>query len=96
MASDKKTDIKKGVADTQLANLSRNKLMDELKRRGYSTNQIMDKNGLTGPEIEALATSSTGNFNMGGSVTKNRKGGNDYRKGGYVLSTIDNRKKSMG
>jgi hypothetical protein len=33
---------------------------------------------------------------MGGAVTKNRKGGNDYRKGGYVLSTVDNRKKSMG
>ena len=31
----------------------------------------------------------------GGSITKNRKGGNDYRKGGYVLSTVDNRKKSM-
>jgi len=28
----------------------------------------------------------------GGSVTKNRIGGNDYRKGGYVLNTIDNRK----
>ena len=29
----------------------------------------------------------------GGSITKNRMGGNDYRKGGYVLSTVDNRKK---
>jgi len=29
---------------------------------------------------------------MGGSITKNRIGANDYRKGGYVLSTIDNRK----
>ena len=24
---------------------------------------------------------------------KKSKGGNDYRKGGYVLSTVDNRKK---
>ena len=95
MANDKNTDVKKGVIDAQLANLTRNKLMDELKRRGYSTDQIMNKQGLTGPEIEALATSSTGNFNMGGAVTKNRKGGNDYRKGGYELSTVDNRKKSM-
>ena len=94
MANDtKKVDIKKGVADTQLSNLSRNKLMNELKRRGYSTKQIMDQNGLTGPEIEALATSGTGNFNMGGMGTKNRIGGNDYRKGGYVLNTVDNRKK---
>jgi len=30
--------------------------------------------------------------NKGGSVTKNRKGANDYRKGGYVLNTTDNRK----
>ncbi len=29
----------------------------------------------------------------GGSITKNRIGGNDYRTGGYVLSTVDNRKK---
>ena len=28
----------------------------------------------------------------GGSITKNRIGANDYRKGGYVLNTTDNRK----
>jgi hypothetical protein len=32
-------------------------------------------------------------LNKGGSATKNRIGANDYRKGGYVLSTKDNRKK---
>lgn len=30
---------------------------------------------------------------MGGSVKKKRMGSTDYRKGGYVLSTVDNRKK---
>ena len=30
--------------------------------------------------------------NKGGSITKNKIGANDYRKGGYVLSTKDNRK----
>jgi hypothetical protein len=30
---------------------------------------------------------------MGGSITKKRIGANDYRKGGYVLSTVDRRKK---
>jgi hypothetical protein len=30
---------------------------------------------------------------MGGSVNKKRIGATDYRKGGYVLSTIDRRKK---
>jgi hypothetical protein len=29
---------------------------------------------------------------MGGSISKKRIGANDYRKGGYVLSTMDNRK----
>jgi uncharacterized protein (DUF2461 family) len=62
MANDtKKVDTKKGVADSQLANLTRTKLIDELKRRGYSTKQLMDQDGLTGPEIEALATSGNGN-----------------------------------
>ena len=66
MANDtKKVDIKKGVADSQLANLTRTKLIDELKRRGYSTKQLMDQDGLTGPEIEALATSGNG-MNKGG------------------------------
>jgi len=31
--------------------------------------------------------------NKGGSITKKRIGTNDYRKGGYVLSSVDNRKK---
>jgi len=31
--------------------------------------------------------------NKGGSITKNRMGMNDYRKGGYILSSVDNRKK---
>ena len=88
----KKVDTKKGVADSQLANLTRTKLIDELKRRGYSTKQLMNQEGLTGPEIEALATSGNG-MNKGGMGTKNRIGGNDYRKGGYVLNTVDNRKK---
>jgi len=30
--------------------------------------------------------------NIDTSATKNRKGANDYRKGGYVLSTVDKRK----
>jgi len=30
--------------------------------------------------------------NKGGAITKNRMGINDYRKGGYVLSSVDNRK----
>ena len=87
----KKVDTKKAVADSQLSNLTRTKLIDELKRRGYSTKQLMDQDGLTGPEIEALATSGNG-MNKGGMGTKNRIGGNDYRKGGYVLNTVDNRK----
>jgi hypothetical protein len=35
----------------------------------------------------------TVNKNKGGSVTKSSKGAQDFRKGGMVLSTVDNRKK---
>ena len=67
----KKVDTKKGVADSQLSNLTRTKLIDELKRRGYSTKQLMNQDGLTGPEIEALATSGNG-MNKGGSTMKKK------------------------
>ena len=52
------------------------------KQKADLEKQIKDK------ELNAAATKSNG-----GSITKNRIGGNDYRKGGYVLSTVDNRKK---
>jgi hypothetical protein len=67
----KKVDTNKGVADSQLSNLTRTKLIDELKRRGYSTKQLMNQDGLTGPEIEALATSGS-NMNKGGSAMKKK------------------------
>lgn len=89
MAEDNKTDA--GVPDTQLTNLTRQELMKELQRRGRSTDDIMNKKNLTGPELEAIYTLNEGKA-MGGSITKKRIGANDYRKGGYVLSTMDNRK----
>ena len=67
----KKDTTNKGVADSQLSNLTRTKLIDELKRRGYSTKQLMNQDGLTGPEIEALATSGS-NMNKGGSAMKKK------------------------
>jgi len=90
MPKDNKTDA--GVPDTQLTNLTRQELMKELQRRGRSTDDIMNKKNLTGPELEAIYTLNEG-MAMGGSVNKKRIGANDYRKGGYVLSTIDRRKK---
>ena len=54
------------------------------KQKADLNKQIKDK------ELNKAAAKS-----KGGSITKNRKGGNDYRKGGYVLSTVDNRKKKM-
>ena len=89
MAQDNKTDA--GVPDTQLTNLTRQELMKELQRRGRSTDDIMNKKNLTGPELEAIYTLNEG-MAMGGSVNKKRIGANDYREGGYVLSTMDNRK----
>lgn len=90
MAKDNQTDT--GVPDTQLTNLSRQQLMKELQRRGRSADDIMNKKNLTGPELEALFTLDEG-MAKGGSVNKKRIGATDYRKGGYVLSTIDRRKK---
>jgi len=87
--ADNKTDA--GVPDTQLTNLSRQGLMKELQRRGRSAEDIMNKTNLTGPELEALYTLNEG-MAVGGSVNKKRIGANDYRKGGYVLSTMDNRR----
>ena len=89
MAKENQTDA--GVPDTQLTNLSRQQLMKELQRRGRSADDIMNKKNLSGPELEALFTLDEG-MAMGGSVNKKRIGANDYRKGGYVLSTMDNRK----
>jgi hypothetical protein len=90
MPKDNKTDA--GVPDTQLTNLTRQELMKELRRRGRSDTDILNKENMTGPELEALFTLNEG-MAMGGSVNKKRIGANDYRKGGYVLSTIDRRKK---
>ena len=88
---DKKDTTNKGVADSQLANLTRTKLIDELKRRGYSTKQLMNQDGLTGPEIEALATSGNG-MNKGGSATskKNNMGGI------AIIIGMGKNKKNMG
>jgi len=90
MADGTKTDA--GVPDSQLTNLSRQQLMQELRRRGRTTDDIMNQQNLTGPELEALFTLDEG-MAKGGSVNKKRIGATDYRKGGYVLSTIDRRKK---
>jgi hypothetical protein len=86
----KKDTTKKGVADTQLSNLSRTKLIDELKRRGYSTKQLMNQDGLTGPEIEALATSGS-NMNKGGSAMKKKGMG-----GIAIIIGMGKNKKNMG
>ena len=50
-------EVPKGeIADTQLTNLSRTELRNELYKRGYTPEDILNKDKLTGPEIEALAT----------------------------------------
>ena len=59
---------KGAVADTQLTNLSKNELMDELYKRGRTPEDIMNQTNLTGPEIEALATLNE--KNKGGNISK--------------------------
>ena len=59
-AVEAKSDDAIGVADTQLTNLSRQELMNELYRRGRTPEDIINQTNLTGPEIEALATLGEG------------------------------------
>ena len=79
-------------------------VMNEVKNIQYENKRNVEtdrESKFTGPEIEAMATMGEKKKDAaskmlkasGGSITKNRMGGNDYRKGGYVLSTVDNRKK---
>jgi PIN domain nuclease of toxin-antitoxin system len=89
MAKDNQADA--GIPDTQLSNLTRQELVSEMYRRGFTYEDIMNKK-LPGAALEAFAILNEGKA-MGGSITKKRIGATDYRKGGYVLSTIDRRKK---
>ena len=67
-AVEAKSDVDVGVADTELTNLSRQELMNELYRRGRTPEDIMNQTNLTGPEIEALATLNE--KNKGGTISK--------------------------
>jgi len=60
------------------------RVYDEIQARLEKTNDFDDKT-LSRREKEKK-------LSKGGAPTKNRIGGNDYRKGGYVLNTTDNRK----
>ena len=61
------------------------RVYEEIQARMNKTNDFDDKT-LTRRAAEKK-------LSKGGATTKNRIGGNDYRKGGYVLNTVDNRKK---
>jgi hypothetical protein len=61
---------------------------EEIQARMNKTNDF-DSKTLTRRAKERVTKSK------GGTTTKNRIGGNDYRKGGYVLSTVDNKKKKQ-
>ena len=59
---------KGAVADTQLTNLSRQELMNELYLRGRTPEDVINQTNLTGPELEALATLNE--KNKGGNISK--------------------------
>ena len=59
---------KGAVADTQLTNLSRQELMNELYLRGRTPEDVINQTNLTGPELEALATLNE--KNKGGTISK--------------------------
>jgi len=66
------------------------------KQKADLEKQVEARNPKNAPKEKKVLNEDIKNAlrnNKGGSITKNRIGGNDYRKGGYVLSTVDNRKK---
>tara|TARA_R110000744_G_scaffold110131_1_gene207789 strand:+ start:575 stop:949 length:375 start_codon:yes stop_codon:yes gene_type:complete len=78
------TEYPKGTDKVDPTLLTR--VYEEIQARMNKTNDFDDKT-LTRRAKERMTKAS------GGSITKKNIGGNDYRKGGYVLSTVDNRKK---
>jgi len=53
---------------------------------------LEDVEGYTKPELLDIINDYM-SYNKGGSVSKKTKGSSDYRKGGMVISTVDNRKR---
>ena len=70
--------------------LNQNKENDRESK--FSPQEKMKAINILSQQKKELAKQMTTKQSMGGSITKNRMGGNDYRKGGYVLNTTDNRK----
>lgn len=68
----------------------REREMDALKK-GEGGKQI--KTSSTPSQNTNVVGKGGSRFNKGGMPIKKRIGTNDYRKGGYVLSSVDNRKK---
>ena len=73
--------------------------VNEMQQLKYELreNKENDRESKFSPEekmkaIDILMQQMSTSKAMGGSITKKRIGANDYRKGGYVLSTMDNRK----
>jgi len=79
------------------------RVYEEIQTRMNKTNDFDDKTLIRKAKEKKSAAEKKNPLNEdiknalrksnGGSITKNRIGGNDYREGGYVLSTVDNRKK---
>jgi len=55
----------------------------------------IERVGPSHPDYDKLKElrKAAGDYNKGGMVTKSRTGNMDYRQGGLVLSSVDNRKK---
>ena len=85
---------RKGIKGKYITEAQRDRILERLRILGpddkYAPKAVTD-------EIDYLTgllrgKSKAGTFKQGGAVKKN-KGSMDYRKGGMVMSTVDNRKK---
>jgi len=63
---------------------------------GSPLTQLMDPSDQVDLYEYKSSLAKGNNKSKGGSISKKRIGANDYRKGGYVLSTVDRRKNKNG
>ena len=88
---------RKGIKGKYITEAQRDKILERLRILGpddkYAPKAVTDEiDYLTGLLRGKGSAGTFRTFKQGGAVKKN-KGSIDYRKGGMVMSTIDNRKK---
>ena len=85
--------IKRSIKAKEESPLDRTRAASKDDKRSSKNIDGRTKISKTPSENTNVSGKGGSRFNKGGMPTKKRIGTNDYRKGGYVLSSVDNRKK---